>query len=41
VADDGRGFDAALLDHPPAEHFGLHGMKERAQKIGARLALAS
>jgi len=41
VADDGRGFDAALLDHPPAEHLGLHGMKERAQKIGARLALAS
>jgi signal transduction histidine kinase len=41
VTDDGRGFDAALFDHPPAEHYGFHGMKERAQKIAARLQLTS
>jgi ligand-binding sensor domain-containing protein/two-component sensor histidine kinase len=31
LADDGKGFDACLV---PDSHFGLRGMKERAQQIG-------
>jgi signal transduction histidine kinase len=38
VADDGRGFDLAVR---PAGHFGLTGMEERAEEIGARLEIAS
>lgn len=38
VADDGRGFDIAA-DH--TGHFGLLGMRERAQRVGARLDLRS
>lgn len=38
VADDGRGFDTEA-DH--AGHFGLLGMRERAQRVGARLELRS
>ncbi len=40
IADDGKGFDptaAHLLDG----HFGLRGMKERAEKIGAKLEIIS
>ena len=39
VSDDGRGFDTACT--PPAGHFGLAGMRERAAEIGARLEVAS
>jgi signal transduction histidine kinase len=39
VSDDGLGFDTA--SPPPAGHFGLAGMRERAEEIGARLELAS
>jgi signal transduction histidine kinase len=39
VSDDGIGFDPACP--PPAGHFGLSGMRERAAEIGARLELAS
>jgi len=38
VADNGCGFDAGE-DH--AGHYGLLGMRERAQRVGARLALNS
>jgi signal transduction histidine kinase len=38
VADNGRGFDAGA-DH--AGHFGLLGMRERAQRVGAHLELTS
>ena len=38
VADDGRGFDVKA---DPAGHFGLLGMRERAQRVGARLELHS
>jgi signal transduction histidine kinase/ligand-binding sensor domain-containing protein len=38
VRDDGKGMAQETLDRqPPARHFGLHGMHERAEIIGARL----
>lgn len=45
VRDDGRGFDAEtgvdLLDLLQARHFGLAGMYERAELIGAKLSIYS
>jgi signal transduction histidine kinase len=42
VRDDGRGIDAKILASGGRErHFGLQGMRERAQKIGADLSLSS
>lgn len=38
VADNGRGFD---VNGNHAGHFGLLGMRERAQRVGARLELVS
>ena len=38
VADNGRGFDPGA-DH--AGHFGLLGMRERAERVGARLEVIS
>jgi signal transduction histidine kinase len=38
IVDDGRGFDPAAVD---GEHYGLIGMRERAEAIGAQIALAS
>ena len=40
IRDDGRGFDHAAAS-PEAGHFGLSGMKERAEKIGGVLAISS
>jgi len=37
VRDDGKGIDKALLDHHRSGHFGLPGMRERAELIGGRL----
>jgi signal transduction histidine kinase len=38
VRDDGRGFDEqAVRRDPPAGHFGLNGMRERAETIGGSL----
>ena len=39
LEDNGSGFDAGLLT--PAGHFGLIGMRERANKIHARFSLSS
>jgi signal transduction histidine kinase/ligand-binding sensor domain-containing protein len=39
VQDDGRGF--AVADAPPRDHWGLTGMRERAQEIGGRLTVHS
>jgi len=39
IADNGKGFDARK--RPPAGHFGLLGMQERAAKIGASLKIES
>jgi signal transduction histidine kinase len=38
VADDGSGFDPS---HEPEGHFGLMGMRERAEKIGAKISFQS
>ncbi|MFD2255463.1 sensor histidine kinase [Luteolibacter algae] len=39
ISDDGCGFDPKMAE--PVGHFGLQGMKERAQKIGATLEIDS
>ncbi len=42
VRDDGKGIDPKFLaDEEPAGHFGLRGMRERAQKIGGKLTVWS
>ncbi len=42
VFDDGRGIDEKTLEHGRRPgHWGLHGMRERAERIGARLRLWS
>jgi signal transduction histidine kinase len=42
LRDDGRGFDEqAVRRDPPAGHFGLSGMRERAEKIGGSLEVWS
>ena len=42
VRDDGTGFDEqAVRRDPPAGHFGLNGMRERAEKIGGSLEVWS
>jgi len=38
VEDDGRGFDPSTV---PANHLGLNIMRERAEAIGAELAVVS
>ena len=41
VRDDGRGFEPARPDAAPGSHFGILGMHERVEKIGARLDIES
>ena len=42
VRDDGKGIDPKFLtDEGPAGHFGLRGMRERAQQIGGKLTVWS
>jgi signal transduction histidine kinase len=41
VRDDGRGIDAAVLRAGSEGHWGLPGMRERAQRIGARFTVSS
>ncbi len=42
VRDDGKGIDPKFLtDEGPAGHFGLRGMRERAQQIGGQLTVWS
>jgi signal transduction histidine kinase len=41
IRDDGKGIDAKLLDAGRAGHWGLPGMRERAQQIGAQLDMWS
>jgi signal transduction histidine kinase/ligand-binding sensor domain-containing protein len=42
IRDDGKGIDPAVLEHGArAGHWGLTGIRERAKRIGARLALWS
>ena len=41
IKDDGRGIDPAILRSGREGHWGLPGMRERADRIGARLTLRS
>jgi signal transduction histidine kinase len=41
VQDDGVGMDPASLDNPPHGHYGLLGMRERAQRFGGDLYVSS
>jgi signal transduction histidine kinase len=41
IRDDGRGIDPKLLDGGRDGHWGLSGMRERAEQIGARLDIWS
>jgi signal transduction histidine kinase len=42
VADDGRGIDERVIHRePPEGHFGLNGMRERADVVGGRLDIWS
>jgi signal transduction histidine kinase len=42
IVDNGRGFDAAVLDEgAPRGHFGLTGMRERARRIRARFEVST
>ena len=41
VADDGVGIDSVVADRGKDGHFGLQGMRERANRIGGRLTLVS
>jgi signal transduction histidine kinase len=41
VRDDGRGIDPQILNQGRDGHFGLPGMRERAEQIGARLHVYS
>jgi signal transduction histidine kinase/ligand-binding sensor domain-containing protein len=41
VSDDGIGIDPVITNKGKESHFGLQGMRERAARIGAKLALVS
>ena len=41
VSDDGKGIDDEAMSQQPAGHFGLHGMRERAEIVGGRLEVWS
>jgi signal transduction histidine kinase len=41
VQDDGRGFDPRHRDNSSAGHFGLVGMRERADEMGGDLTIKS
>jgi len=41
VRDDGKGLDEETIRRQPVGHFGLHGMRERAENVGGRLEVRS
>jgi signal transduction histidine kinase len=41
VSDDGAGFDVAAVATPSDDHYGILGMHERAEMIGANLQITS
>jgi nitrate/nitrite-specific signal transduction histidine kinase len=41
VRDDGQGIEAGTLDAPRAGHFGLPGMRERAEQMGGQVEVWS
>jgi signal transduction histidine kinase len=41
VSDNGSGVDPNIAERGKAEHFGLQGMRERADRIGGKLSVIS
>jgi signal transduction histidine kinase len=41
VSDDGQGMDSATATHGKMGHFGIQGMRERAERIGASVSIRS
>lgn len=41
VSDNGIGIEPAIIEHGKEGHFGLRGMRERAERIGAKFTLVS
>jgi len=41
IEDDGCGFDTSIIHSSNGQHYGLIGMRERAEKLGGRLILTS
>ena len=41
VRDDGKGINVDTMQQQPSGHFGLHGMRERAEIVGGRLEVWS
>jgi signal transduction histidine kinase/ligand-binding sensor domain-containing protein len=41
ISDDGRGIDPSILSDGRAGHWGLSGMRERSENIGAKITLRS
>jgi signal transduction histidine kinase len=41
ISDNGAGIDAAVVETGKEGHFGLRGMRERAERIGATFTLVS
>jgi signal transduction histidine kinase len=41
ISDDGVGIQPEMLESPPPGHFGLVGLRERAEKIGGKLTITS
>jgi signal transduction histidine kinase len=41
IEDDGRGFDPSVINWSNGRHYGLVGMRERAEKLGGGLSLTS
>jgi signal transduction histidine kinase len=40
ISDNGVGIDATVIETGKEGHFGLRGMRERAERIGAKFTLA-
>ena len=41
VSDNGVGIDSDVVERGKESHFGLRGMRERAQRIGSKFSLVS
>jgi two-component system sensor histidine kinase DegS len=41
IEDDGRGFDLSIIDSLNGQHYGLIGMRERAERLKGQLLLTS
>ena len=41
ISDNGAGIDSEIVEEGKEGHFGLHGMRERAERIGSKFSLVS